>query len=415
MVYGSKHFVQSVTAAAGAKKQKHPITGIYRRTSGGFGFVSPRPLVKSADRSKDIYIPVDKSRDAADGDLVAVRVKKGDGAEGGRLRGEVVEVLERETHRFVGTYSEDDGTGWVRVDGRLFAQPIAVGDPGAKNAAPGDKVVIEMVRFPSHTHDGEAVIVEVLGGSGQPGVDTLSIMREFDLPDAFPEDVLESARDVAELFEERIPEGRSDFTALTTVTIDPVDARDFDDAVSLEILENGHWKLGVHIADVSYFVPTGSPLDREARHRATSVYLPDRVIPMLPETISNHLASLQPERMRFTKSVFIEFTDEGVFVASDVYNGVIRSARRFAYEEVDNYLADREAWRSQLAAPVFELLGRMHQLAMILRRRRLDRGAIELTLPGGQDRLEQAGRGEGRSPGREHGEPSDHRRVHAGR
>ena len=117
LVYGSKHFVQSVAAAADAKKQKHTITGIYRRTSGGFGFVSPRPLVKSADRSKDIYIPVDKSRDAADGDLVAVRLKKGDGAEGGRLRGEVVEVLERETHRFVGTYSEDDGTGWVRVDG----------------------------------------------------------------------------------------------------------------------------------------------------------------------------------------------------------------------------------------------------------------------------------------------------------
>ena len=117
-----------------------------------------------------------------------------------------------------------------------------------------------------------------------------------------------------------------------------------------EILENGHWRLGVHIADVSHFVPTGSPLDREARHRATSVYLPDRVIPMLPEIISNHLASLQPERVRYTKSVFIEFTDEGVFVASDVYNGVIRSARRFAYEEVDDYLADREAWRSQLAA-----------------------------------------------------------------
>lgn len=378
LVYGSKHFVQSA-ATVSAKKPKHTITGIYRRTSGGFGFVSPRSVTRVVDRSKDIYIPAGKARDAADGDLVAVRLKKG-GAES-RLRGEVVEVLERETHRFVGTYSEEAGSGWVRVDGRLFAQPIVVGDPGAKNAAPGDKVVIEMVRFPSPTHDGEAVIVEVLGPHGQPGVDTLSIMREFDLPDAFPAEVLEAARDVAELFEEHIPEGRSDFTTLTTVTIDPVDARDFDDAVSLEVLENGHWRLGVHIADVSHFVPVGSPLDREARQRATSVYLPDRVLPMLPETISNHLASLQPERVRFTKSVFIEFTAEGVFVASDVYNGVIRSARRFTYEEVDSYLADRQAWRSQLTAPVFELLGRMHELAMILRRRRLERGAIELTLP----------------------------------
>ena len=251
----------------------------------------------------------------------------------------------------MGVYLEQDGTGWVQVDGTVFAQPILVGDPGAKSVAVGDKVVIEIVRFPSPTHDGEAVVVEVLGPRGQPGVDTLSIMREFSLPEDFPEDVLDAARTASAVFEETIGPGREDYTGLTVITIDPVDARDFDDAISLECLENGHWRLGVHIADVSHFVPPGSPLDRESRERATSVYLPDRVIPMLPEIISNHLASLQPGRLRFTKTVFVEFTAEGVFVGADPHNGAIRSDRRFSYEEVDSYLADREAWRDQLRRP----------------------------------------------------------------
>ncbi|MFV1966560.1 MAG: ribonuclease R family protein, partial [Pirellulaceae bacterium] len=170
-------------------------------------------------------------------------------------------------------------------------------------------------------------------------------------------------------------------TRLTVITIDPKDARDFDDAISLEVLENGHWQLGVHIADVSHFVRPRSPLDREARDRATSVYLPDRVIPMLPEIISNNLASLQPGRVRFTKTVFIEFTAEGVVTHRELHNSAIRSCHRFTYEEIDHYLADRETWRSRLSRGVFDLLDRMHTLAMVLRRRRLDHGSIELTLP----------------------------------
>ena len=139
--------------------------------------------------------------------------------------------------------------------------------------------------------------------------------------------------------------GRLDLTAETIITIDPVDARDFDDAISLERLENGHWRLGVHIADVSHFVRPKTPLDREAHDRATSVYLPDRVIPMLPEIISNNLASLQPDRVRYTKTAFIEFTAEGIRTAVDLHSAAIKSKRRFTYEEVDEYLADREAWR----------------------------------------------------------------------
>jgi len=236
------------------------------------------------------------------------------------------------------------------------------------------------------------VVVEVLGARGAPGIDTLSIIHEFELPQEFPEDVLEAAREQAEHFDPENLHGRRDLTADTIITIDPVDARDFDDAISLERTENGHWRLGVHIADVTHFVPTRSALDREARERATSVYLPDRVIPMLPETISNHLASLQPDKVRYARTVEIEFTPAGIRVSAEVYRSAIKSRRRFTYEEVDEYLADPTAWKEKLTPEVHSLVGRMHELAMVLRRRRLDAGAIELHLPEVKIDLDRAGR-----------------------
>lgn len=363
------------------------VTGTFRRAAAGFGFVRPKisSVTGSAprDRSEDIYIPAEASRDAASGDIVTVRIGRKRFGRGGQTRvsGEIVEVLVRQTQRFVGAYLERPDGGYVQVDGNLFSQPISVGDPGAKLVAEGDKVVIEMVRFPTHFADGEAVLVEVLGARGQPGVDTLSIIHEFGLPDAFDEEVLESAREQAAKFDPEDLRGRRDLTRDTIITIDPVDARDFDDAISLEKLDNGHWLLGVHIADVAHFVPKGTPLDREARERGTSVYLPDRVLPMLPEIISNNLASLQPHKIRYARTALIEFDEEAVPIHSEVHRSAIQSCRRFTYEEVDEFLADRESWRNKLEPRVHELLGRMHELAMTMRRRRLERGAIELTLP----------------------------------
>ena len=272
-------------------------------------------------------------------------------------------------------------TPWFQVDGTLFRQPILVGDPEASDAVDGDKVVLEMVRFPSPVHEGEGVITEILGPRGTPGVDTLSIIREFDLPDEFDEATLKETRLEADAFDETIPNDRLDATAETVITIDPIDARDFDDAISLKLLDNGHWRLGVHIADVAHFVRPGTALDREARSRGTSVYLPDRVIPMLPEIISNSLASLQPGKVRYTKSVYIEFTSQGQPVATDVHRTAIKSNKRLAYEQVDQFLEDPTPWRKKLGAKVFNLLGQMHDLAMILRRRRLAAGALEMSMP----------------------------------
>lgn len=399
--------------ASTASKNVNRIIGTFRRMQNGFGFVTPHGQAVR-DKDQDIYISERNARDAATGDVVQVRLKGRPRFRGGKpaFEGEIVQILERETNSFVGTYDEQAGTGFVLVDGMPFSQPIAVGDPGAKNAKPGDKVVIEMVRFPSHIHDGEGVIVEVLGPRGKPGVDTLSIIREFNLPGPFDEDALDDARKQAELFDAAIDafesdpdagtgtasatprkiEGREDITAQTIITIDPIDARDFDDAISLERLENGHWLLGVHIADVSHFVRAKSPLDREARERATSVYLPDRVIPMLPELISNNLASLQPNKVRFAKTAMIEFTADGAPVAAEYKSTAIRSSRRFTYEEVDEYLANREVWKQRLTPAVHDLLARMHELAMILRNRRLKRGAIELTMQEVKIDLDRDGR-----------------------
>ena len=405
LVWGPKHLVHAPLAAVPGEKAQaksdtagnvaaNRVAGLFRRAQGGFGFVRPTGTPRGSDRSHDIFIPAKRTLDAASGDTVLVRLSSGRHSRSDKQEGEIVEILERDTHQFVGTYFERDGSGYVQVDGTVFKQPINVGDPGAKNAQTDDKVVFEMVRFPSHVHDGEGVITEVLGVRGTPGVDTLSIIREFALPEEFAEDALAESRVEAERFDESVA-GRLDLTKETIITIDPVDARDFDDAISLVRLENGHWRLGVHIADVSHFVKPKTPLDREAHNRATSVYLPDRVIPMLPEIISNNLASLQPDRVRYTKSCFIEFTADGAKVAAEPHNSAIQSKRRFTYEEVDDYLKDRAAWKPKITPSVHTLLANMHELAMILRARRLRRGALELTMAEIKIDLDKEGRVEG--------------------
>ena len=365
--------------------QHGTVVGIYRRTSSGLGFV--RPHVVEGKGGADVAVREDDSLDASTGDEVLVKVlSKGRGETG--PRGEILQILTRATRQFVGTYFERDGDGLVRVDGTVFSHSIYVGDPGAKGARPDDKVVIEMLRFPSQEdYRGEGVIIEVLGPRGQPGVDLLSIIREYDLPDKFPEDVLEEARAAADAFREDDLAGRTDFTNDLVITIDPIDARDFDDAVSLVIdPRSKHWQLAVHIADVAHFCPPGGALDKEARRRGTSVYLPQRVLPMFPEIISNSLASLQQDRVRYVKSALIDFTPTGQRTKVTFHNGAIRARKRLTYEQVSQILQHVEAQGSQppgleVDEELVTLLLRMRDLAMILRKRRRKRGALELNMP----------------------------------
>jgi ribonuclease R len=384
------------------------VTGTFRKAGAGFGFVRPH-----ATRDKvgpDIYIPESFVQDASTGDTVLVRIRRKPQSPGRAPRGEILRVLERATRQFVGTYFEREGQGFVRVDGTVFSHSIYVGDPGAKGARPDDKVVFEMLRFPGPEDRGEGVITEILGPHGQPGVDTLSIIRAFGLPDIFPEDALDEAREAAAAFDEDERHGREDFTGEVIVTIDPADAHDFDDAISLtRDPETQHWQLGVHIADLAHFVPPGGALDREARRRGTSVYLPQRVLPMLPEVISNGLASLQEGKLRYTKSVLIDFTPAGVQAAVRFANGVIRTRKRFTYDEVsallathpvpssDDGVAKTEAPRPRrkrhdVSSDVLTLLLRMRELALLLRKRRKKRGALELFMPEAELEYDAEGR-----------------------
>lgn len=388
--YGRNHTLRAI--------QPHgTIIGVFRRTSSGNGYV--RPKMVDGHTGPEILIREDDAKDAATGDEVAVRVTRKPKV--GTPVGVIYHILERATRQFVGTYFERDGEGYVRVDGTVFSHSVYVGDPGAKGARPDDQVVFEMVRFPSVGDRGEGVIVEVLGPRGQPGVDTLSIIRALGLPDEFPEDVLQEAREMAAIFHEGDLDGRTDFTGDTVITIDPVDARDFDDAVSLtRDPKNGHWLLTVHIADVSHFAPLGGSLDKEARKRGTSVYLPQRVLPMFPEIISNGLASLQQDRVRYVKTVQVEFTPLGQKVNVRFFSGAIRNRRRFTYEQVSKILKANPKDDSavvpkgvgEVPSDVLSLLLRMRELALILRKRRKKHGALELSMPEVELEIDDDGR-----------------------
>ncbi|MEN1681575.1 MAG: ribonuclease R [Planctomycetota bacterium] len=409
--YGPNHLVLPVDEDHPARQNLAPtkrdtkrksdgkyVTGILRRVSSGDGFVRPEGTPASAGKDLDIYVSKRNAGDAASGDTVRIALSSKPGPKG-KPEGKLVDIVTRATNTFVGTYFEQSGMGLVQVDGKVFASPIYVGDPGAKGAKDDDKVVLEMVRFPSHLRDGEGVITRILGGRTEPGVDTLSIKMEYGLPGDFREEVMQVCREQAEAFSEQstgeaIPEGRTDLTSETVITIDPATARDFDDAISLARLDNGHWELGVHIADVSHFVPEKTVLDSEAYDRATSVYLPDEVIPMLPEIISNNLASLQPDKVRYAMTARIEFTEDGAPIGADVFKSAIKSCRRFTYEEVDAYLGEKqlvkpaspareggESVAAELVPDVDRLLTDMFTLAMTLRRRRFERGSLELHMP----------------------------------
>ncbi|MBV8270494.1 MAG: ribonuclease R [Planctomycetaceae bacterium] len=362
----------------GKPSTQETIIGIFRRSPKGFGFV--RPHVSKA-KDDQIYISPEASLDASSGDEVVVKVTKRPRTPGMNAEGRIVQVLARASGLFVGTYFEDGGAGFVRVDGTTIHDPIYVGDPGAKGAKPGDKVAMEMVRYPTPYLEGEGVITEILGPRGQPGVDTLSIIRAFNIPDTFGDDVLDDARLQARHFSEDQIGERLDLRDAPTVTIDPVNARDFDDAITLTRDERGSWNLAVHIADVAHFVRANSALDHAARKRGTSVYLPDRVIPMLPEILSNSLASLQAGRVRHAVSVLMEFNAEGVRTDRRFVRSAIRVDHRFTYEQALEVMKAPDAPHAGVAPEVARMLGQMLELAMTLRRRRFERGALELNLP----------------------------------
>ncbi len=394
LAYGPKHVIVSPALAAG---NPNSLRGTFRRAAGGFGFVRPNTSGSESEVPDDIFIPPGMTLGALEGDIVQVELRRS-ARRGDGLEGVVEQIVERGQRQFTGTFQSEAGESFVFLDGFPYDAPVAVGDIRGLPLRNDDKVVVEMVDFPDDQGvGGEAVILEVLGSSKNPAIDTLAIMRQYQLPECFPDEVIAEARRQADRFEDDVvPPGRRDLTGLLTLTIDPHDARDFDDAISLK-REQGRWILWVHIADVAHFVPRDGKLDEEARQRGTSVYLPGRVVPMIPEIISNHLASLQPDRIRLTKTVEMEMLDDGTVTSTEVYNAAIRSDLRLNYGQVDRFLADRSMGPEQWGAPRSELLENMHRLAMSMRQRRIEGGSLTLELPDIELDLDKAGKVKGAS------------------
>jgi len=352
------------------------VTGTFRGNPRGFGFIVP----DTQNSHGDVYVPAGHTGGAVTGDTVCARVKKGGKRQGKMLyEGQVVEILKRGKSHFVGELRRQFSRWFVVPDGNTLHVPIIVADASAREGKPGDQVVVEIIQYPDEGVEARGVIVKVLGPRGEPGVDTLSIMAQHGLPGDFDNVVLKEARQVIAAYDATsAATQREDLRKLTIITIDPPDAKDFDDAVSITTNADGTTELGVHIADVGHFVREGGRLDREARERSTSVYLADRVIPMLPEVLSNGVCSLQERQPRLTKSVFITYDRRGRVRKARVANTIIRSTKRLTYEEVTRIL---EGKRGRTSAKIVALLKEMDELAKTIRRRRLREGMLVLDLP----------------------------------
>lgn len=369
------------------------VTGKIRVHEKGFGFIIP----DVASAHGDLFVPGGMTGGALSGDRVRADVVKRQGPrDGGKspFVGSVTEVLERGKSRFVGVL-QMRGKLWVVIpDGKILTDPIVVRDPGAKHAPEGAKVVVELTRYPEANATAEGVITEVLGEHGDPGAETLGICRAYGLAESFPDEVVDEARGVVIDYQSAEDsgdspwfKGRLDLRSTYIITIDPPDAQDYDDAISLEMTDKG-MELGVHIADVSAFVKRGGPLDAEALKRGNSAYLPRRVVPMLPEVLSNGICSLQPGVPRLTKSAFITYDDKGAILRRRFANSVIQSAHRLTYIEAqalidgDLELARKHAkYDGPYTDQLRQALLKMNELATAIRKRRLEAGMIVLDLP----------------------------------
>jgi ribonuclease R len=361
------------------------IVGKYRSNKRGFGFVKPTQRF----REGDVYIGAGAQGDAVSGDTVRVAIARSGRWKGKGDAGKIVEVLERGRGEYVGTLYKRGDSWFAQPDGRELHDPIIIRDVGAKDAKKGDKIVFEMLQYPEKDYYGEGVISRVLGDAGRPDVETQAVMLAYGLFEEFNEDSKEEARNAATHFEETGDEGREDLTSKFIFTIDPPDARDFDDAINITFdKDTNEWELGVHIADVASFVSQDSALDKGAIERGNSVYLPRRVIPMLPEVLSNGVCSLQEGVRRWAKSVFIRFDNKGRVLGHRLQNTVICSAKRLTYLEAQALIDgdEKEARNNTVAGGAYsdELISTL-KLAdtlakKLLTRRRRD-GMIELQLP----------------------------------
>jgi ribonuclease R len=354
----------------GVPEKMNLVRGKVTAHAKGFAFVVPEDPTLD-----DIFIPPSELKNAMHGDTVLVRVSSQ--TSGARKEGTIVRIIERGITEIVGTYTESKNFGFVIPDDKKIINDIFIPKHATNGAVEGHKVVVRLTTYPEGRMSAEGEVIKILGHKNDPGVDILSIIHKHGLPLQFPEDVIEHANSIPDTISEEDLKGRRDLRDQMIVTIDGADAKDLDDAVTVTKLENGNYKLGVHIADVSHYVKEGSPIDREAYERGTSVYLVDRVIPMIPHRLSNGICSLNPKVDRLTLSCEMEVNEHGEVVSHEIFQSVIRTTERMTYSDVNKILVDKDEELRKKYEPLVPMFELMAELAEILRNKRMKRGAID--------------------------------------
>ncbi len=367
--------------------------GTFTANQRGFGFVS----LEGHEDEEDIFIPEDYIGQALDGDKVRIIItKNGDGIH--RSEGHITQILEHANKEIVGIYRKNKSVGFVEPDNQRILKDIFIPQGKDMRAVNGHKVVVKILNYGDAHHKPEGIIKEILGHVNDPGVDILSIVRAYGLPETFPKDIMKAAESVPDSVPEEIIAQRSshDFRNLTTVTIDGEDAKDLDDAISLNFDEKtGVYRLYVHIADVTQYVTEHSLIDQEALNRGTSVYLTDRVIPMLPRVLCNGICSLNENEDRLALTCIMDFDKNGKMLDHEICESVIRSNKRMTYNGVHSILTGAELTNGEDLSsylPYKEMIERMYELSKILRKKRHERGGIDFDFPETKILLDEKGK-----------------------
>ncbi|UEB80500.1 ribonuclease R [Clostridium sp. M62/1] len=366
------------------KAEAFALTGIFSGHPRGFGFVT------AEGQEEDIFIPADRTNGALHGDWVQIVIDAEE--KGRRAEGTVVKILEHANETLIGTYEKSRGYGFVIPDNQKIAKDIFIPQGCDQGAVSGHKVMVKIKDFGEKKgRKPEGVITEILGHINDPGVDILSVVRAYGLPEEFPRAVMEEIKSIPEKADSSDIGGRKDLRGLLTVTIDGEEAKDLDDAISIERAGDGY-RLGVHIADVSHYVREYTALDAEALRRSTSVYLVDRVIPMLPHRLSNGICSLNEGEDRLTLSCLMDIDSQGNVVGHEIAETVIRSDRRMTYTAVNAIVTEHDPEVTARYAELADMFLLMKELADILRKKRHARGSIDFDFPESKIVLDEKGR-----------------------
>lgn len=342
----------------------------------GYGFCILTEKSENAGTIRELFIPPSCIKNALNGDRVVAKINSSK-LEDKKAEGEIISILKRDIETVVGTYMDNGAFGFVIPDNQKFSKDIYISNDNNSGAQSYHKVLVKITKYPEGGRNPEGKIVEVLGFKEDQGVDIASILAEFDIHSEFPAKVIQQVDKMPETIDESELKKRRDLTNLNIFTIDGEDAKDLDDAISIKKLSNGHWELGVHIADVTHYVRENTKLDKEALERGTSVYLINRVIPMLPKKLSNNLCSLNPDTNKLTLSVSMEINARGNVVKHDIFESYINSKAKLNYTEVSDFLEGTSNAFAEKYPELVEDMKEMEILAKVLNKKRDKRGSID--------------------------------------